>query len=136
MNGILAIAEGVGIAATANIKAQTRAALSVIGLMLPYLDLTSEWSKTLESDQFQYFADTMSTGSQHPENAGKAAQDYQKYTTDSAEMNAATGYLNTIIQTDKAVTKADGNSMSNIYQTEEPLTSVLKQIVTIILSPF
>ncbi len=132
MNGILAVAEGVGTMATVNADTQFTTALWLIYIVSCNLPLTVAWIQQLEKDQWQYFVDSLSVSNDNPQEAAGAAADYAKYTEDSASMSNETGYQNSMVQNEKSQVQAEGNCLEQVYSMEMPLNQLLQQTTGLI----
>jgi len=134
MNGVIAIAAGIGVVADLNIQSQTETAFELLTLVNAYFFKTEAYTKLLTADQLAYFNATLSVSSEHPEKAANASACYQKYTMDSADMDNKLSSLNSAIQGQKTRLRQEGSANSHLFASEEPLVSLLKTMVGLILS--
>ncbi len=134
MNGMIAVAEAVKTLGKVNSDSQVTTAGELIGLMMSYVPLTQSFSALLKTDEQTYFADSLDIGSNNPQEAAVAAAAYAKYLSDSSEMTQETGDLSTSIQNEKTQVQTEGNSMSQIYSLEAPLSGIEKMTSQLILA--
>ncbi len=124
-DSIIALAQGIGAQADANIDASLTTGLSVITLIAAFLPLQQAWSKTLANDAETIYEDNLKIPG-HPEETAVVAGDTQQKNIDSTSSDRETGNIDNIIQEQKAQAQILGSSMSQIYTLEEPVLELLR----------
>jgi hypothetical protein len=122
---IIAIAEGIGAQANANIDASMTNGLSVISVISTYLALQEAWSKLSNQDAEDVYQAQMDVPG-NPGGTAAVAAAMQKQTNDSQNSTVSTGKLDNIIQEQKANEQSLSNSMTAIFNTEEPVNQLLR----------
>jgi hypothetical protein len=102
MNGILAVAEGMGAMAAANRATELSTASDLIETIPVSLSLTMAYLKKLDQAHWDYYVAVENINQQNPAEAAVASADYAKYQTLSSEMSEATQKQNTFIEAEKS----------------------------------
>lgn len=124
MNGLMAVAEGVGSAATVNTDSQLTTGLEAIALVMMYLPLQQAWSKKLSEDAEAIYVANMNVPGNPSGTAGVAAAQ-QKRTVDSSISDRETGNVNTLIQSQKGAAQILANAMQNAYSMLQPALELM-----------
>jgi hypothetical protein len=127
MSDMIAIAEGIGAAATVSTDSQLTAGLTAITLVMTFLPLQQAWAKKLSEDAEAIYVANMNVPG-NPEGTVEVAAKQQQRTVDSTCSDKETGNLDTLIQGQKAQAQILANAMTEAYSIGEPVFQLMSAI--------
>lgn len=125
MCSMIAVAEGIGTAASANTDSVFSTSLAIITLIAGYLPLQQAWSKVLNTDAENIFIANMEVPG-NPGGAANVAAVTEQRNIDSTQSDLQTGNMDNLVQGQKGQAQLLGNAMTAIYTLQNPINELLQ----------
>lgn len=122
---MIAVAEGIGTAASANTDSVFSTSLAIITLIAGYLPLQQAWSKVLNTDAENIFIANMEVPG-NPGGAANVAAVTEQRNIDSTQSDLQTGNMDNLVQGQKGQAQLLGNAMTAIYTLQNPISELLQ----------